>query len=59
MGTSVRAVDQVGKGEAELVHVVSKRLVRARVDITLNTYAHVLPDMQRQAAAKMGTPLHG
>ena len=31
----------------------------ARVEITLNTYAHVLPDMQRQAAATMGVLLHG
>ena len=26
--------------------------------ITLNTYAHVLPDMQKQAAATMGALLH-
>ncbi|HVJ27408.1 MAG TPA: hypothetical protein VM493_07680 [Vicinamibacterales bacterium] len=31
----------------------------ARVEITLNTYAHVLPDMQKQAAATMGALLHG
>ena len=34
----------------EPVHVVSKRLGHARVETTLNTYAHVLPDMQKQAA---------
>jgi len=43
----------------EPVHVVSKRLGHARVEITLNTYAHVLPDMQKQAAATMGALLHG
>jgi integrase len=42
----------------EPVHVVSKRLGHARVEITLNTYAHVLPDMQQQAAATMGAILH-
>ena len=43
----------------EPVHVVSKRLGHARVEITLNTYAHVLPDMQQQAAATMGGILFG
>ena len=43
----------------EPVHVVSKRLGHARVEITLNTYAHVLPDMQKQAAVTMGALLHG
>ena len=43
----------------EPVHVVSKRLGHARVEITLNTYAHVLPDMQKQAAATIGALLHG
>jgi integrase len=42
----------------EPVHVVSQRLGHARVEITLNTYAHVLPDMQKQAAATMGAILH-
>ena len=42
----------------EPVHVVSKRLGHARVEITLDTYAHVLPDMQQQAAATMGGILH-
>jgi integrase len=41
----------------EPVHVVSQRLGHARVEITLNTYAHVLPDMQKQAAATMGAIL--
>ena len=30
------------------VHVISKRLGHARVAITLDIYAHVLPDMQKQ-----------
>jgi integrase len=38
----------------EPVHVVSKQLGHARVEITLETYAHVLPDMQKQAAATIG-----
>jgi integrase len=42
----------------EPVHVVSKRLGHERIEITLNTYAHVLPDMQKQAAATMGALLH-
>jgi integrase len=42
----------------EPVHVVSQRLGHARVEITLNTYAHVLPDMQKQAAATMSAILH-
>lgn len=42
----------------EPVHIVAKRLGHARVEITLNTYAHALPDMQKQAAATMGALLH-
>ena len=41
------------------MHVVSKRLGHARVEITLNTYAQVVPDMQTQAAATIGALLHG
>lgn len=43
----------------EPVHVVAERLGHSDVNITLNTYAHVLPDMQRSAAAKLGALLHG
>jgi hypothetical protein len=32
--------------------------LRITVEITLNTYAHVLPAMQEQAAATMGAILH-
>jgi len=41
------------------VHVVAERLGHSDVNITLNTYAHVLPDMQRSAADRLGTLLHG
>lgn len=43
----------------EPVHVVSKRLGHARIQTTLDTYAHVLPDMQKQVAATIGNLLHG
>lgn len=36
------------------VKVVSERLGHANVSITLNTYAHVLPDMQQSAVDAMG-----
>jgi integrase len=34
--------------------VVSERLGHASIEITLNTYSHVLPTMQQQAATVMG-----
>jgi integrase len=43
----------------EPVHVVSERLGHAKVSMTMEVYAHVLPDMQERAAEKMGTLLHG
>lgn len=43
----------------EPVHVVSERLGHKSTSITLEVYAHVLPDMQQGAAAKMGALLHG
>ena len=39
------------------VHVVAQRLGHSDVSETLNTYAHALPDMQRDAAAKLGALL--
>jgi integrase len=33
--------------------VVSERLGHSRVEITLNTYSHVLPTMQKEAAASL------
>ncbi len=40
------------------VHVVSERLGHANVTMTLQVYAHVLPDMQTEAAATLGGLLH-
>ncbi len=39
------------------VHVVSRRLGHARVEVTLDVYAHVLPDGQAQAATALGVLL--
>lgn len=39
--------------------VVSERLGHARVEVTLNTYSHVLPTMQERAAEEIGKLLHG
>ena len=33
--------------------VVSERLGHATIDITLDTYSHVLPDLHEEAAAAM------
>jgi integrase len=41
------------------VHVVSERLGHSKVSMTMEVYAHVLPDMQREAAATLGALLHG
>ena len=40
------------------IHVVSKRLGHAKVSMTLEVYAHVLPDMQADAADALGALLH-
>jgi integrase len=40
------------------VHVVSERLGHAKVSMTMEVYAHVLPDMQREAASAIGSLLH-
>ncbi len=50
--TRLLAAGQPGK-------VVSERLGHARVSITLDTYAHVLPDMQERAADALGSVLFG
>jgi integrase len=39
------------------IKVVSERLGHANVKITLDTYSHVMPTMQEQAAAQMGALL--
>jgi integrase len=41
------------------VHVVSERLGHSKVSMTMEVYAHVLPDLQRDAAAALGVLLHG
>lgn len=41
------------------VHVVAQRLGHSDVQITLNTYAHVLPDAQQGAADRLAAVLHG
>jgi len=40
------------------VHVVSERLGHTQVTMTLQVYAHVLPDMQTEAATTIGALLH-
>ena len=40
-------------------HVVQRRLGHKGVEITLNLYAHVLPTMQADAAARLAALLHG
>ena len=41
------------------VHVVARRLGHKKVQITMEIYAHVLPSMQEEAAAEMGSILYG
>jgi integrase len=41
------------------VHVVSERLGHSKVSMTMEIYAHVLPDMQTEAASILGAILHG
>ena len=41
------------------VHVVSERLGHSKVSMTMEVYAHVLPDMQREAASTLSAILHG
>jgi integrase len=43
----------------EPVHNVSKRLGHASVAMTLEIYAHCLPESGKQMASKMGAVLHG
>jgi integrase len=39
--------------------VVSERLGHASITLTLDTYSHVLPDMQKAAAEKLENLLFG
>jgi integrase len=41
------------------VHVVAARLGHAKVEMTLNVYAHALPNQQQAAAERLGALLHG
>ena len=43
----------------EPVKVVSERLGHSKVTMTLEIYAHVLPDMQQHAATTLSAILHG
>ena len=43
----------------EPVKVVSERLGHAKISITMDTYAHVMPGMQKQAASRLNALLHG
>ena len=45
--------------EGEHPKVVSERLGHASIVLTLDTYSHVLPNMQKQATAKMGKLMFG
>jgi integrase len=40
-------------------HVVQRRLGHSKIEMTLGIYAHVLPSMQQDAAAKLAALLHG
>jgi len=39
--------------------VVQERLGHASIQITLDTYSHVMPGMQEDAAAKVGALMFG
>jgi integrase len=41
------------------VHVVAARVGHSDVSMTLNVYAHSLPNMQADAASRLGALLHG
>jgi integrase len=41
------------------IKVVQERLGHKKVEITMGTYAHVLPGMQQSAAERLGSLLHG
>jgi integrase len=43
----------------QVQHVVSERLGHNNVSMTLEIYAHVLPDMQEDAAVTHGWLLYG
>jgi integrase len=41
------------------VHVVAARLGHSKVEMTLNVYAHALPNQQRVAAERLSELIHG
>ena len=41
------------------VQVVAQRLGHAQIDMTLRVYAHATPDLQEDAAARLGAVLAG
>ena len=47
------------RGRRENPKVVSERLGHASVTLTLDTYTHVLPNMQRRATDKLEEMLFG
>jgi integrase len=40
-------------------HVVQRRLGHSKIEMTLGIYAHALPSMQQDAAARLAALLHG
>ena len=46
-----------GLQAGENIKVVSERLGHASVTITLQTYAHALPSMQRESASRMAVTI--
>ena len=40
------------------IHVVAERPGHKRIEVTLRSYAHVLPDMQQDAAPRLGALLY-
>ena len=46
---------------ADGVHpkIISERLGHASIVLTLDTYSHVLPNMQKDATARLGAVLYG
>ncbi len=39
--------------------IVSERIGHASIVLTLDTYSHILPDMQKEATSKLGKMLFG
>jgi hypothetical protein len=56
-GLAVNELDAKPPAQAAAVHQISasgdKRLGHSNISLTMNTYSHVMPDLQREAADKM------